>query len=227
MTTRRRRSDVGAARARELVATIGRDVAGSRTNAGLSQAAVAGASGLSRSRYGRIERGLSPEVSVAAICRIAAVLGLEASLRLFPDGDPVRDAAQLALLERLRSVCHPLVGWQTEVVFRRPGDRRAWDAVLRLPPRLMSLRIGIEAETRPNDAQALERKLALKERDGRRRPRDPAARGHAQQSCIPAIAGRGIPISVPDRRPSRARVAGRGSGSGWERDHPDVRGRAM
>ena len=145
---------------------VGREFVGARTNAGLSQGEVSGASGLSRSRYGRIERGQSPEASVSAICRIAAVLGLEASLRFFPSGDPVRDAAQLKVLERLRSACHASIGWQTEVAFPRAGDPRAWDAVLRLPPRPLALRIGVEAETRPNDAQALERKLALKERDG-------------------------------------------------------------
>lgn len=145
---------------------VGRELAGARTNAGLSQGNVASASGLSRSRYGRIERGQAPEVSISAICRVAAVLGLETSLRFFPTGDPVRDAAQLQLLERLRSACQPDVGWQMEVAFPRAGDLRAWDAVMRLPARPATVRIGIEAETRPNDAQALERKLALKERDG-------------------------------------------------------------
>ena len=46
--------------------------------------------------------------------------------------------------------------------FPAPGDRRAWDAVIAGP----SWRCGVEAETRPRDRQALERRLALKERDG-------------------------------------------------------------
>ena len=41
-------------------------------------------------------------------------------------------------------------------------DRRAWDAVIRLGGR----RAGCEAETRLADVQALERRLALKLRDG-------------------------------------------------------------
>src|SRR4051794_24344151 len=105
MATRRRRSDAGAAKARELVAMTGREFVGARTNAGLSQEEVSGAPGRSRSRYGRIERGVAAEVSIASICRIAAVLGLDASLRFFPAGDPVRDAAQLGLLERLHVRC--------------------------------------------------------------------------------------------------------------------------
>lgn len=43
-----------------------------------------------------------------------------------------------------------------------PGDRRAWDAVVTIA----SSRIGIEAETRLRDIQAVVRKLELKRRDG-------------------------------------------------------------
>lgn len=44
-----------------------------------------------------------------------------------------------------------------------PGDQRAWDATIRGT----SWMYGAEAETRPNDAQALNRRIRLKERDGR------------------------------------------------------------
>ena len=43
-----------------------------------------------------------------------------------------------------------------------PRDQRAWDAVTEL----WHLSVGIEAETRPTDLQALERRLLLKARDG-------------------------------------------------------------
>ena len=43
-----------------------------------------------------------------------------------------------------------------------PGDLRAWDATAVCP----TCRIGVEAETRLRDIQALDRRLALKERDG-------------------------------------------------------------
>ena len=42
-----------------------------------------------------------------------------------------------------------------------PGDLRAWDAMTRLWGRP----VGIEAELRPTDLQALERRLELKKRD--------------------------------------------------------------
>jgi hypothetical protein len=66
------------------------------------------------------------------------------------------------LLERLRRLLHPVLGWATEVTLALIGDRRAWDAVITG----RGFRIGVEAETRLGDAQAVARKLALKERDG-------------------------------------------------------------
>lgn len=148
---------------------MAREFYAARTNAGVSQGVVSDRVGLSRPQYGRIERGIAPEVSLATVARIAAVLGLDTSLRFFPSADPVRDAAHAALLERLHVICHPSLSWRTEVPFPGPGDRRAWDAVIGGVHRTGSvgrIRIGVEAETRPNDVQALDRKLALKERDG-------------------------------------------------------------
>lgn len=46
--------------------------------------------------------------------------------------------------------------------FPRPGDKRAWDALIRI----VDVRVGVEAETRARDAQALQRRLGLKRRDG-------------------------------------------------------------
>lgn len=43
-----------------------------------------------------------------------------------------------------------------------PGDRRAWDRLLRGE----DVVIGVEGETRPIDMQELQRRLALKKRDG-------------------------------------------------------------
>ena len=42
----------------------------------------------------------------------------------------------------------------------QPGDLRAWDELLRGP-----VSIGVEAETRPTDLQALGRAMAAKQRD--------------------------------------------------------------
>jgi len=169
MGVKQRRSDAGTERGRRLVASICSDLAGARRNAGLSQAIVAARVGISPSQYSRIERGLSPNVPIPVVARIAAVLGLDLSVRLYPVGDPIRDAAQLALLERLRVRLHSSLSWRTEVPLPRPGDPRAWDAVIRgfrTPAGSENVRGSVEAETRPRDVQALGRKLALKERDG-------------------------------------------------------------
>ena len=151
------------------MAWAAREFKSARLNAGLSQQEVADAAGMSRPQYGRIERGRSPQVSLVTIATIAAVLGLETSLRFFPAADPVRDAAHVALLERFRARLHPSLAWRTEVPLPRGGDRRAWDAVVSgfpSPAGHARHRGAVEAETRPTDVQALERKLALKERDG-------------------------------------------------------------
>ena len=164
VATRRRAQDIGGARARNLVAISARELLATRTNAALSQDTVAANAGMSRAKYGRIERGEEPEVSVASLARIGAALGQELSLRFYPTGDAVRDAGQLALIERLRRLCHPSLHFETEVPFLRAGDLRAWDAMISgFPTRT---RCGVEAETRPSDVQALDRKLALKIRDG-------------------------------------------------------------
>ena len=146
----------------------GQEFKRARTASGLSQRVIASAAGISRPQYGRIERGVAPEVSIQRVATIAAVLGLESSLRFFPSGDPIRDAAHAALLERLHARCHRSLTWRTEVPFPDPGDRRAWDALIRgVEPVTGDIwRVGVEAETHPNDLQALDRKLGLKERDG-------------------------------------------------------------
>lgn len=129
---------------------------------GLSGAAVADAVGLSPGQYSRIERGLSGSVSIEQAARIAAVIGCELSVRVYPSGQPIRDAAHAALLRRFRQQLHPSLRLRTEVPFPDSADRRAWDAVIEGS----GWRVGVEAETRPRDRQALERRLALKLRDG-------------------------------------------------------------
>lgn len=98
--------------------------------------------------------------------RMLAVLGLELSARSYPVGEPIRDREHAALLGRFRTRLHPTLRWQTEVPLPLPGDRRAWDAVISGDGEARSWRFGVEAETRPRDLQALERRLAVKARDG-------------------------------------------------------------
>ena len=136
----------------------------SRVGAGLSLRAAAAASGSSRSQLWRFERGELDRVSAGRARRWFAVVGLDLSIKTYPAGDPIRDRAQLALLERFRARLHPSLRWRTEVPLPIEGDLRAWDAEIRPAPPAR-WRVRVEAETRLADGQALERKLALKVRD--------------------------------------------------------------
>jgi transcriptional regulator with XRE-family HTH domain len=137
-------------------------VLSARLDSGISQQAAGRAAGMSRAQFGRIERGEIASLSIDQLCRAAAAVGLKVSLRSFPDGDPARDAGQLAILERFRQRLPGDPLWRTEVPLPMPGDRRAWDGLLVLGRR----RAGCECETRLRDAQSVEPRLALKLSDG-------------------------------------------------------------
>lgn len=162
MPSRERPADRGAALAREIVAQVSKEAREGRLAAGLGQADVARAVGISVAQLSRIERGLSPDLTFMMAARLQAVLGLRLSVRSYPAGDAIRDAAQITLLDRFLACCHPSLSAAREVPFPIPGDLRAWDLTLRGS----SFRAGVEAETRIRDTQALDRRLALKERDG-------------------------------------------------------------
>jgi transcriptional regulator with XRE-family HTH domain len=139
------------------------DIAAARRNAGVSQDALGAVCGISGSAAGRIETGVTGIVDLRTLAAMAAGVGLELRLRAYPAGDAIRDVGQQRLLERLRRRMHPSLRWATEVVLPIGGDLRAWDAVIRGD----GWRLAVEAETVLDDIQALERKLALKQRDGR------------------------------------------------------------
>ena len=130
-----------------------------RLAAGLTQATVARASGIARSTYADIERGRTAQVNLLLASIVSAVLGQDLSVKLYPFGSPVRDAAHLRLLgdfvARLSAV------WRVthEAPIPVEGDRRAWDLLVNGPAS-----IGVEAETRLGDVQALERSMHLKQR---------------------------------------------------------------
>jgi transcriptional regulator with XRE-family HTH domain len=135
-----------------------------RTAAGLSHQAVSEAIGTSRTTIWRLERGDIRHSDTDLLGAYLAVLGLELSLRAYPVADPLRDSGQRAVLERLHQELHERLRWRLEVPFPIRGDLRAWDAEIRPPDNGWKLRV--EAEARFTDGQAVERRLALKLRDG-------------------------------------------------------------
>jgi transcriptional regulator with XRE-family HTH domain len=137
------------------------DLGRARRGAGISREVVGRACGLSRSAIERMEAG-TRRSTVRELAAFGAVVGLDVRLRAYPAGDPIRDAGQIRLLERLRARIHPSLRWSTEVPLPIDGDLRAWDALIRGD----AWRIAVEAETVLDDLQAQERRLALKRRDG-------------------------------------------------------------
>ena len=162
MPARQRHKDLARERANALRTDLGRNLRVARLDADLSLHEVALAAGMSASQVSRIERGLVPSLTFEQAVRLGAAVGLDLSARFYPAGDPIRDAAHAALIERLRRRLHPSLTLLTEVPLPIPGDRRAWDAVIRGT----GWQIPAEAETRPRDMQALDRRIALKLRDG-------------------------------------------------------------
>ena len=162
MPAQERPSDRGARIGRTALARIGQELREARLDRSLSVDAVASALGLSNAEVSRVERALSPKVPLVTLARMASVVGLDVSVRLFPGASPLRDAAQVALLSDFRASLHRALRWATEVPLPMDGDQRAWDATVSGT----DWSYGVEAETLPRDAQALVRRLQLKLRDG-------------------------------------------------------------
>jgi transcriptional regulator with XRE-family HTH domain len=156
-----RRIDAATRRARASLLELGDEARRHRIEHGLSQARVARAVGVSRAQVGRIERGETPNVSVRALARLLAAVGMDLSVRAYPGGEPIRDAAHVALLRRLRQMAGAAWAWTTEVAIGPAGDRRAWDATISHG----GIVIGVEAETRVRDLQAVLRRVTLKQHD--------------------------------------------------------------
>lgn len=162
MTARRGPIERARARGRALTDSVLGELRHGRVDRDLSEAEVGAALGISASQYSRIERGLTDGPSIERASILLAAVGLELSVRVFPSGQPIRDAGHAALVDRFRQHVVESITFRTEVPLPIPGDLRAWDVLLAGA----GWRHGYEAETRPTDRQALERRLELKARDG-------------------------------------------------------------
>ena len=164
MSTVQRALARGTRRGERILQTLADEYLDSRSAAGLSQANVADACGISRSVYSRVETAKRPSLSIVEAAQIASVLGLELSVRLYPGGEPLRDAAQRARLAFIVSELMPPLTCRFEVPLPPSFDRlelRGWDALVSGSGR----RTAIAVEMRIRDGQALERRIELKRRD--------------------------------------------------------------
>ena len=160
MTSVDRTRDRGRRQADKLARVFGLELRDARLAAGLSQEHVSQVAGLSQSRVSRTERADRLPARVDELAVHCAALGLRLSLKAYPEGSPVRDFAQLRLLERFRERLDSQFLWRTEVLIGGAGDLRAWDIQFDGPGS-----IGIDAETRLYDIQALQRRFEAKWRD--------------------------------------------------------------
>jgi transcriptional regulator with XRE-family HTH domain len=158
--TMERTRDRGIRIAGALLAELAAELRTARRSLGISQQRVARVAGISQSAISRTERSVNRGLTVDRLARHAAAVGTRASIKLYPVGSPVRDEAHLRLLEALRPVVHARFRWRPEAPVGESGDLRAWDVLLTGP-----VSIGIDAETRVEDLQALQRRIELKRRD--------------------------------------------------------------
>lgn len=145
-----------------MVAATTRALHDARITLGISQAALASELGWSQSFVSRLDRNKVPQVSLLTVSMAASVLGLEPALTLHRIGPAIRDKGHEALIARLLRLLSPAWHVAREVPFPNPGDPRFWDLMLRLT----DFRLGVEAETRIRDLQALVRRMRERATDG-------------------------------------------------------------
>lgn len=98
---------------------FGEEIREIRLRAGVSQAAVARAIGVSRSVICRIEQG-DPDVSTRIRARAVAALGADFRVAVYPGGTPlIHDSAHASIVEAVLRRCHP--SWHPTVEARSPG----------------------------------------------------------------------------------------------------------
>jgi transcriptional regulator with XRE-family HTH domain len=139
--------------------SAGREIRLARHNAGLTLQQLALRLGWSKSKISRIERGLSPSVTLDDLAVLCDLVGLRPSLKFYPARRPLRDIAQIELLAALNNRMHP--SWKTtqEVPMPDARDLRAADQLSAIP----GCRVMVEAYRRFSDEQAQVRPARAKQ----------------------------------------------------------------
>lgn len=137
------------------------EIGKSRRASGLSLRQLGQACGVDGSTAQRIESGAIRDPGLRVLASMAAAVGLDLRLQTYAAGDPIRDAAQQRLLDRLRRELNSSLGWRTEVILPIAADRRAWDALVLGT----GWSIAVDAESVLDHLQAVERRVNMKLRD--------------------------------------------------------------
>lgn len=140
---------------------LGDQLRAGRHALGLTLTQIAEALGISDSEVSRRELGRSPRVSGQKLAVHAAAVGLRLSVKLWPVGGGIRDAAQARYIAAFLA----RVGRLWKVILEAPipiaGDLRAIDILLLND----AARVAVEVITRLADLQAQVRAAQLKARD--------------------------------------------------------------
>ena len=161
MATKTRATDEARRRWSRTAAETGEQLRTARHVIGISQARVGAAIGVSQTEISRRERGRSRLVIGESLAVHAAAVGMKLSVKLWPVGGGVRDAAQARFVAALVGRVGRLWRVALEVPIPLPGDLRAVDVVLSRG----EVRIAVEVITRLADIQAQLRAAQLKARD--------------------------------------------------------------
>jgi transcriptional regulator with XRE-family HTH domain len=140
---------------------IGDELRTARLIAGLTLRDVATAADCSVSEVSRRERGGSRRFGAEQLAVHAAAVGLRASVKLYPVGGAVRDAAQARHIAAFVARVGRCWTIRLEAPVPISGDLRAVDVLLERA----AVRIAVEVITRLTDLQAQLRAAHLKARD--------------------------------------------------------------
>jgi len=188
MTSRERRATRATFSMRRDMRKAGDDLREARIRAGVTLEQVAVAIGVSAPTVLRTERAIGPGARPELLAAHADAVGLRARLLLYPADDPIRDGAQVRLIRTFRDAIGPSLPMDLErpvIAIGGSGDRRAFDAVIRLP----SGDCGVECYTRFHDCQAQLRAALVKQRDAQLGRMLIVVRGtHANRRAIAAAA---------------------------------------
>jgi transcriptional regulator with XRE-family HTH domain len=117
--------DRSARRAAERVfRAAGDDVFRLREDAGITRRALGRGAGVDDSYLGRVERG-EEHPSIGTLARLAAALGADLAVRLYPNTGPaIRDRYQAGIAESLLAILYPRWKPYGEIAVRSPA--RGW-----------------------------------------------------------------------------------------------------
>lgn len=161
MSTRTRATDEARRTWARAARELGDELRTGRHVLGVTQARLARAIGVSQAEISRREAGHSSGLMGEALAVHAAAVGMRLSVKLWPAGGGIRDAAQVRHVAAFVGRVGRLWNVSLEAPIQLPGDLRAVDVLLARG----DVRVAVEVITRLADLQAQVRAAQTKARD--------------------------------------------------------------